>query len=78
MDDFENSCAAYDKALEIADDYFTHLNYAVTLFCNDEIERARKHFTKFEALYKKNGEEVTDVDADVKTQSELLRKALFQ
>ena len=31
LDDFENSCAAYDKALELSDDYLTHLNYAVTL-----------------------------------------------
>lgn len=77
MDDFENSCAAYDKALEISDDYFTNLNYAITLYQNDEIELARKHFAKFETLYKKQSEEASDVDSDVKIQSELLRKVLF-
>jgi hypothetical protein len=80
LDDFENSCAAYDKSLELADDYFTHLNYTITLFKNDEIERARKQFTKFEnsfRVYMANNEN-TDIDNDVKMQADLLKKLLFQ
>jgi Bardet-Biedl syndrome 4 protein len=77
LDDFENSCAAYDKALEITDDFFTHLNYAITLYQNDEVERARKHFAQFDFLYKKQTEEATDIDNDVKVQSELLRNVLY-
>lgn len=76
LEDFENSCAAYDKALELSDDYFTHLNYAVTLYSNDEIEKARKHFNKFDTLFKRQSEENTDIDPDVRVQADLLRKAL--
>eukprot|EP01038_Epipyxis_sp_PR26KG_P013114 gene13114-17578_t len=76
LEDFENSCAAYDKAIELSEDYLTHLNYAITLYSNDEIERAKKQFMKFEFLYKKNVEENTEVDPDVKIQADLMRKAL--
>ncbi len=55
--DFENSCAAYDKAVELAEDYLIHLNYAITLYTNDEIERARKQYSKFETLFKRQSEE---------------------
>lgn len=40
LDDFENSCAAYDKALELSDDYLTYLNYSITLYTNDEQVRS--------------------------------------
>lgn len=76
LDDFENSCAAYDKSLELSDDYFTHLNYAVTLYTNDEIEKARKHYQKFEQLFKRQSEDNADIDPDVRVQAELLRKVL--
>lgn len=36
LEDFENSCAAYEKALELSEDYLTCLNYAITLYSNDE------------------------------------------
>lgn len=77
MEDFENSCAAYDKSLELSNDYFTHLNYAITLYTNDEIEKARKHYALFEALFKKASDENADVDPDVRVQAELLRRSLF-
>ncbi len=78
MEDFENSCAAYDKAVELAEDYLTHLNYAITLYSNDEIERARKQFAKFEVLFKRQTEDNVEIDPDVKSQADLLQKALFQ
>ncbi len=78
LEDFENSCAAYDKAVELAEDYLTHLNYAITLYSNDEIERARKQYAKFEALFKRQSEENVEIDPDVKIQAELVQKALFQ
>eukprot|EP01033_Poteriospumella_lacustris_P004908 gene4904-3512_t len=76
LEDFENSCAAYDKALELSDDYFTHLNYAITLYTNDEIEKARKHFAKFDSLFKRQAEDNAEIDPDVRIQADLLRKAL--
>ena len=51
LEDFENSCAAYDKSCELSEDYLTYLNYAITLYTNDEIERARKQFAKFEVFF---------------------------
>lgn len=74
MDDFDNSCAAYDKALEVGEDYLIHLNYAVTLLANDEVEKARIHFKKFEQLV--GSIESVDVDEDVRTQASLLRNTL--
>jgi len=72
LNDFENSCAAYDKALELGEDYLTHLNYCITLFSNDEIERAREQFLKFESLFVHVN--TTDIDTDILTQADLLRK----
>ena len=77
LEDFENACAAYDKSLELADDYFTHLNYTITLFKNDEIEKARKQFGRFEAALRVQMEENQEIDNEVKLQSEALRKVLY-
>ena len=77
LEDFENSCAAYDKALELGEDYVTLLNYSITLYANDEIEKARKLFARFEAVVKALGDENNDIDGEVRSQGELLKKALF-
>lgn len=80
LEDFENSCAAYDKAVELSDDYLTYLNYSITLFTNDEIERSRKQFARFEAAFTKQGGGggASEVDPDVHLQADLMRKALGQ
>lgn len=39
------------KALDLDDDYLTHLNYAVTLLNNDEPERAAEHLAAFKRLF---------------------------
>lgn len=39
------------QALDLDDDYLTHLNYAVTLLKNDEPERATEHFGTFKKLF---------------------------
>jgi len=53
LEDFDNSCAAYEKSIELSDDCFTLLNYSITLFSNDEIEKAKKQFQRYEVAYKK-------------------------
>lgn len=75
LDDFENSCSAYDKALELGEDYLIHLNYAITLLRNDEVERARDHFAKFDKLFS-SLDESCQVDEEVKSQANALRVAL--
>ena len=77
LDDFENSCAAYEKAIELGpDDYVTHLNYTITLYSNDEIERARKQFGRFKVVFENVKEDHGDVDADIMEQYELLKQYL--
>lgn len=36
----------------MSDDCFTLLNYSITLFTNDEIEKAKKQFQRYEVAYK--------------------------
>lgn len=62
--------------MELSEDYLTFLNYAITLYTNDEIERARKQFAKFEVLFKKQREEGGDIDPEILAQAELMRAAL--
>jgi tetratricopeptide (TPR) repeat protein len=77
LDDFENSCAAYEKAIELGEGYLAHLNYAITLFLNDEIENARTHFKKYDDLFGKVND-VQDVDADITKNAKILRQALAE
>lgn len=76
LDDFENACSAYEKALELDDDYVCHLNFAITLFNNDELERAHHHFMQFEKTYQELDPEVKDSDQDVINQRNVLSNAL--
>jgi Bardet-Biedl syndrome 4 protein len=75
LEDFDNACSAYEKAIELGEDYLIHLNYAVTLALNDETERAEQHYEKFKMLFD-NLEDTSDVDDDVGTQANLLKMAL--
>lgn len=74
LDDFDNSCAAYEKSVELDPDYVTHLNYSITLLANDEVERATSQFGKYEMSVAKIPQ--GDVDPDVMKQAELVRLAL--
>mmetsp|Transcript_14302 Transcript_14302/g.13807 ORF Transcript_14302/g.13807 Transcript_14302/m.13807 type:complete len:410 (+) Transcript_14302:368-1597(+) len=74
LDDFENSCAAYDKSIQLDQDYVTHLNYAITLLANDEVERATAQFGKYEMTMTKIPQ--GDIDPDVMRQAEIVRLAL--
>jgi len=75
LDDFDNSCAAYDKACELGpDDALAYLNYSITLYRNDEIERAQTKFSKFEELHRRAGS--SESDPDVKAQAQLMKEAL--
>ena len=45
------------------EDHLFELNYAITLALNEELDKAREHFAKFEALFGK-------LDADAKANDE--------
>ena len=51
LDDFDNACAAYAKAIELETDHLFHLNYAVTLWNGGEEARCREQFEIFERLF---------------------------
>ncbi|KAK9823248.1 hypothetical protein WJX72_001332 [[Myrmecia] bisecta] len=56
LDDFENACHAYDKAVQLGGDMLIHLNYAVTLYTHDEHDAARQHALQVEELFKTHPE----------------------
>ena len=41
LDDFENACSAYEKAIDMEADHLFELNYAITLYNNNELARVR-------------------------------------
>jgi Bardet-Biedl syndrome 4 protein len=51
IDDFENACNAYEKAIALESDHFFELNYAITLFNHGDVAAARTHYQAFEHLW---------------------------
>mmetsp|Transcript_6204 Transcript_6204/g.21997 ORF Transcript_6204/g.21997 Transcript_6204/m.21997 type:complete len:398 (-) Transcript_6204:1045-2238(-) len=41
LDDYDNACAAYEKAIEMDSDFLFHLNYAVMLVNNGQVDKVR-------------------------------------
>ncbi|ETV65422.1 hypothetical protein H257_17847 [Aphanomyces astaci] len=78
LDDFENACSAYEKAIEMDADHLFHLNYAVTLLNNDEIERAKVQFDKFDAIFNTLDEATQSSDPEVMAQRQALLEALHE
>jgi len=76
LDDFENACSAYEKAIDMEEDHLFELNYSITLASNDDLERAREHFTEFEKLFQKLDDEAKNNDAEVLEMRQLLSTTL--
>lgn len=76
LDDFENACSAYEKAIRMESDHLFELNYAITLFNHGELENAKSHFKEFKALWNELDEEVKNADPDVVEQMHELEKSL--
>mmetsp|Transcript_23304 Transcript_23304/g.68672 ORF Transcript_23304/g.68672 Transcript_23304/m.68672 type:complete len:301 (-) Transcript_23304:271-1173(-) len=76
LDDFENACSAYEKAIEMEDDHLFELNFAITLCNNDELEKAKQHFARFEAIYGKLDEETRNSDPEIAEQRQALASLL--
>ncbi|EPY31980.1 Bardet-Biedl syndrome 4 protein like protein (BBS4-like protein 4) [Strigomonas culicis] len=51
MNDIENACHAYDRALQLSDDFLFHLNYAVTLFNCGCTAPAAQQLQAFQAVW---------------------------
>ncbi|KAG5187948.1 Bardet-Biedl syndrome 4 [Tribonema minus] len=77
LDDFDNACAAYDKALELdGGDATTVLNYAIALCANDEPERARALYERLTRLMEDGAGYAEERDADVIAQMLALQRTL--
>ena len=78
LNDFDNACAAYNKAIELnnGDDYLTYLNYALTLYINDEIERCREYFARFTVAFEALTIDTSEIDEEIIQQANLLKTAL--
>ena len=77
LDDFENSCSAYEKALELGgEDFLTYLNYAITLFLNDELELAQHHFNSYLTLFNKAGGATPEIDPNIIEKARVLEQLL--
>jgi len=76
LDDFENACSAYEKAIRMESDHLFELNYAITLFNQQEMDSAKQHFKEFKALWNELDEEVKSADPDVIEMMAELEQAL--
>merc|ERR1711988_1953726 len=65
LDDFENACSAYEKALEMDTDHLFELNFAITLFNHEEYERSAEHFAEFERIFGELDQEAKESDPEV-------------
>eukprot|EP00898_Chlorokybus_atmophyticus_P002464 jgi/Chlat1/3218/Chrsp22S03499 len=57
MEDFENACAAYEKALDLESDPLFLLNYSITLALRGDLTAASSRFAEFERLFGQLDEE---------------------
>lgn len=57
-------------------DHLFHLNYAITLYNNDEMERAKVQFDRFEELFEALDDEARAADPEVQEQRQTLLNAL--
>ena len=76
LDDFENACSAYEKAIEMEEDHLFQLNYAITLYNRNALDRAAEHYTEFERLFAKLDDDARNADPEVVEQSKSLQAAL--
>ena len=76
LDDFDNSCQAYEKAIEMEDDHLFQLNYSITLLNNDDPGRAAQHYADFERIFSKMDDEARNSDPEVMEQRNAVHQTL--
>mmetsp|Transcript_52742 Transcript_52742/g.125577 ORF Transcript_52742/g.125577 Transcript_52742/m.125577 type:complete len:412 (-) Transcript_52742:377-1612(-) len=73
LDDPDNSCLSYEKAIEMESDFLIHLNYAVTLSNIGQGDKAKEQLEKFDAAFAEADQATRDADADVPAMAKRLR-----
>lgn len=58
-------------------DHLFHLNYAITLYNNDEMERAKVQFDRFEEIFETLDDEAKSADQEVLEQRQSLLNVLI-
>ena len=76
LEDFDNACSAYERAIDMEEDHMFELNYAITLANHGESERAAEHFAAFERLFARLDDEAKAADPEVLQMRQLLSRAL--
>jgi Bardet-Biedl syndrome 4 protein len=76
LDDFENACSAYEKAIDMEKDHLFELNYAICLCTHGETDSARTHYKEFKKLWADLDDEVKSSDPEVIEQMAELTKKL--
>jgi Bardet-Biedl syndrome 4 protein len=77
LNDLKSAFSAYEKALSLSpNDHVIYLNYSITLFNHDQVDKAKTVFSKFEELFKMMNDEKIEHDEDVITMSNALRREL--
>lgn len=76
LDDFDNACSAYEKAIELERDHLFHLNYAIMLFNNDDPERGLQHFEEFMQIFSELDEETRNADPELLEQKAMLEQVV--
>ncbi|GAB5367818.1 hypothetical protein AAMO2058_001264100 [Amorphochlora amoebiformis] len=76
MNDFENACSAYGRAIEIDSDHLFHINYAITLYNNGDLEAAEENFGIGLELFNALDEDSKKSDPEVSKKIEVLQRVL--
>lgn len=75
LGDFDNSCAAFKKAIELDNnDCTVYLNYAIVLYNNGQVMRAKEVFEQAETVFVTLDEE--DKEPEMIDQRSILMDAL--
>ena len=76
VDDYDNACAAYEKALTMESDHVFELNYAITLYNHKDYTASRAHLAAFEKLWASVDEETKQAERDTETAHQQLIREL--
>lgn len=69
LDDFDNACAAYEKAIQMDSEPLFHLNYGIMLYNFGMIDPARQHYQLFKGMFSNLDEEAKNADPEVAEQA---------
>jgi Bardet-Biedl syndrome 4 protein len=78
LDDIDNACSAYEKAISMEIDHVFELNYAITLYNSGAYDESKLHLKEFEKLWGELDEESKKQEAEAQDMAKQLSKALQQ